>query len=309
MKTIAVDLGGSSVKLGVVADGVLIDSAKINCRRGQEFQAVAPEIEVVCKKWQRSYGIDGLGIAFPSLVDPVEKRVLGHNNKFPDGVDFPFADWAKERLGLPAVLENDANAAALGEWGYGAAQGTGDFALMILGTGIGIAAVMEGRLVRGRHYQAGNMFGHIPLKRGGRPCRACPGTGCAEAQASTWALKDMAADSSIDSPLKQEPDLNFKLLRQYYDKGDALARELFQECCGYWANCLIGLAYAYDPEVLVLSGGVLNWGPELPECLFQEVDRRVWTPWGKIQYRLAKNPEHSVLLGLHYAYHRRLEGK
>ena len=59
MKTIAVDLGGSSVKLGVVADGVLIDSAKINCRRGQEFQAVAPEIEVVCKKWQRTKGIDG----------------------------------------------------------------------------------------------------------------------------------------------------------------------------------------------------------------------------------------------------------
>lgn len=307
MNTISIDLGGSQVKLGMVADGTVVDSAKIDSRHAREFQAVAPEIEKLCKKWRESYPVEGLGISFPSLVDADRKRVLGHNNKFSDCVNFSFESWAQERLGLPMVLENDANAAALGEWGYGAARGTEDFALMILGTGVGIAAVMDGRLVRGRHYQAGNMLGHIPLKRRGRACRACPGRGCAEAQASTWALGAMAAESPLDSPLKREPELNFQILRRYYDRGDPLAREIFEECCDYWSGCLIALVYAYDPEILILSGGVLNWGPDLPERLFQEVDRRVWTPWGKLQYRIAQNPEQSVLLGLHYAYRKMRE--
>lgn len=286
--------------MGVVSDGKVIASAKIEANSSRGFLPLKPEIEDICTKWMRIHSASGIGIAFPSLVDCERKQILGHNDKFNDCEGFDFEKWIHERFGLPMVLENDANAAALGEMGYGAALGCKDFVLMILGTGIGTAAVMDGRLIRGKHYQAGNLFGHIPQQGNGRSCAGCPGFGCIEAHASTWALKEIANESPLASPLKNEPVLNFKILKEYYDAGDPLAASIFEECCDSWRNCLIALIYAYDPEVVVLSGGVLNWGNELPERLFREVKKRVWTPWGKLQYRTTQNPEYSVLLGLHY---------
>lgn len=299
MNTIAIDLGGTKIKLGVVSDGKVIAKAKLDAHSSEGFSVVAPEIQKVCRQWKEEYPIHNMGIAFPSLVDVDRKQVLGHNSKFADCIGFDFEAWAQQYCGLSTVLENDANAAALGEQYFGAARGWDNFTLLILGTGIGTAAVMNGRLLRGKHYQAGNLLGHIPLTRNGRKCRGCPGIGCAEAQASTWALKEMAAESSLDSPLKEEPVLNFEILRKYYDAHDPLAKALFDECCDYWANCLITQVCAYDPELVVLSGGVLNWGPELPERLFRQVGERAWTPWGKLEFRVAQQPEESVLLGLH----------
>lgn len=299
MKTIAIDLGGSRVKMGVVDNGKVVRWAMVESNSQAGLKPLLPKIEEVCRQWVGEYSIQGLGIAFPSLVDVDRKKILGHNGKFPDYAQVDLEQWAWERFQLPMVIENDANAAALGEGAFGSAAGVENFVLMTLGTGIGTAAVMNGRLVRGKHYQAGNMFGHLPLKVDGRKYAGCPGVGCAEAQASTWALPLMVAESDLDSPLKAEKQVDFKVLKTYVDLGDTLAVSLFEECCAYWANCLISMVYAYDPELIVLSGGVMNWGPQLTDRLVHTVEERVWTPWGKLQFRLAKNPEHSVLLGLH----------
>lgn len=240
-----------------------------------------------------------VGIAFPSIVEPTHGRVIGQIDKYPDCAGVDLRALMSEKLHLPAVVENDANAAAIGEHAYGSAADTDDFVLMILGTGIGTAAVMNGRLVRGRHYQAGILLGHAPLKAGGRKCAGCPGVGCAEAQASTWALSHMIRESEIDSPLKAESSPDFRLLKKYYDSGDRLAVSVFRECCMYFANCLITMIYAYDPELVILSGGVTKWGDGLLSALENEVRQRTWTPWGVPSFRVAGEPEQSVLLGLH----------
>ena len=93
--------------------------------------------------------------------------------------------------------------------------------------------------------------------------------------------------------------MDFKCLKQYYDRRGPFAIANFEESCAYWANCLIAMVYAYDPEVVVLSGGVIQWGAELTDRLEQVVKQRAWTPWGNLQFRLAHDPEQSVLLGLH----------
>lgn len=299
MNTISIDLGGSRVKMGVVSDGKVILSTIIESNSRAGLKPLLPEIEQICKKWMQQNAIDAVGVAFPSIVDVNQKRILGHNGKFADYAEVDLEKWIREHLNLPMVIDNDANAAAMGEGKFGSAADTEDFVLMILGTGIGAAAVMNGQLIRGKHYQAGDMFGHIPLKVNGRKCSGCPGVGCAEAQASTWALQHMVLESELDSPLKTEQKVDFQVLKKYYDAGDLLAVSIFEECCAYWANCLIALVYAYDPEVIVLSGGVMNWGPDLFERLKKQVKERAWTPWGELQFRLAENPEHSVLLGLH----------
>lgn len=307
MNTISIDLGGSRVKMGVVSEGKVVASAMIESRSQAGLKPLLSQLEEVCKGWIKEYSIEGAGFAFPSLVDAKNKRILGHNGKYPDYAEVDLERWAEEQLNLPMVIENDANAAALGEGKYGSAAGCENFVLMILGTGIGTAAMMDGKLIRGKHSQAGVLLGHTPLKVNGRPCAGCPGLGCAEAQASTWALKHMVEESPLESPLKQETVVNFEVLQRHYLAGDRLAREIFEECCDYWSNCLIALIYAYDPEVVVLSGGVLNWGEELPRRIFQTVEERVWTPWGKPDFRLAENPEASVMLGLHALCNRQLQ--
>ena len=299
MNTISIDLGGSRVKMGVVSNGKIVTSAMLESHSQAGLKPLLPKLEEVCKSWMGEYAVEAVGFAFPSLVDAKKKKILGHNGKFPDYAEVDLERWAKEKLGLSMAIENDANAAALGEGSYGSAAGCENFVLMILGTGIGTAAVMDGKLIRGKHSQAGVLLGHTPLKVNGRPCAGCPGIGCAEAQASTWALKHMVEESSLESPLKNEKQINFQVLQRYWEQNDPLAIELFEECCAYWANCLITLVYAYDPELIVLSGGVLGWGSALTERVTAIVKERAWTPWGKLNFKLAENPEASVLLGLH----------
>ena len=300
MTTISIDLGGSRVKMAAIGNGKILEKATVPSHSDVGLVRLLPQLEPIVSAWKTKYGATGVGVAFPSLVDPERKEVISASGKFNDYKQVNFQNWAREKFRLPMVLENDANAAAIGEHAFGAAKGCDNFVLMILGTGIGAAAMMNGRLIRGKHFQAGVLMGHIPLRPHGRTCAACGvGEGCAEAQASTWALAHIVRESEIDSPLKREPIVNFEVLQRYYEQGDALANAVFEECCLYWSNLLISMICAYDPEQIVVSGGVLKWGDELTEKLKTEVYRRAWTPWGKPKFSVANDPEASVLLGLH----------
>lgn len=300
MTTITIDLGGSRVKAGVVENGKVIEKHTEPARAEEGLARLLPRLEPVLEDWRDRFRAQGLGMALPCLADPVRKTVIGSCGKYADAGRIDFQGWAREKLGLPTILENDANAAAIGEHAFGAAKGCDDFILMILGTGIGTSAVTEGRLIRGKHNQAGVLMGHIPLKAHGRKCAACGvGVGCAEAQASTWALEKIVAESDADSLLKAEGKVDFETLRRCYDRGDPLARSIYAECCEYWSNLLISMICAYDPELIVLSGGVLKWGEELIEDLKEQVCARSLTPWGEPRFAAAADPDASVLLGLH----------
>ena len=296
MTTVSVDLGGTNIKAALISDGAIVDSVSIPSRRGDGIAPVLSLIEPAVEQWRKRENVDAIGVAFPGLVDPVRKRVVSREGKYEDA--WRFDGWARDRFGVPLVLENDALAAAVGEHASGAAKGVDDFVLLILGTGIGAAAFMDGKPVRGRHFQAGITMGHTP-RGGDRPCACCGGAGCSESRASTWALADMIAKSPIDSPLKNERDPDFKLLKEYCEKKDALAVSLFDECVSVWADVILTLVYAYDPELVVLSGGVLKWGSALSDRIENEVLERAWTSWGKLRFATASDPDASVLLGLY----------
>ena len=297
MTTVSVDLGGTNVKAALITDGAIVDSVSIPSRRGDGIAPALSLIEPAVSQWQNKADVDAIGVAFPGLVDPVKKKVISREGKYEDAWLFDPEGWARDRFGLPLVLENDALAAAVGEHAFGAAKGTDDFVLLILGTGIGAAAFMDGKPVRGRHFQAGITMGHTP-RGGDRPCACCGGAGCSESRASTWALADMIAKSTIDSPLKKERDPDFKLLKEYCEKKDALAVSLFDECVSVWVDIILTLVYAYDPELVVLSGGVLKWGNELFDRIKKGVLEKAWTEWGALRFASASDPDASVLLGL-----------
>jgi glucokinase len=186
----------------------------------------------------------------------------------------------------------------LGEWYAGAAQGCSDIVTMTLGTGIGGAAMIGGRLLRGQHAQAGCLGGHIPVQVEGRPC-TCGNVGCAEAEASGWSLPEIVRQwpGFDQSVLSKNGDVDFEGLFSAAAAGDSVAEEVQRRCLQVWAANAVGLIHAFDPEVLIIGGGVMNSAEIVVPFVQEHVSRHAWTPWGKVEVRPANLGTSAGLLG------------
>src|SRR5262249_54775897 len=151
-------------------------------------QPVLTSLEEQLQHAQKTFGAcDGLAIGFPCIVNTSTNRVLSALKKYEDATDIDLSAWCRDRLGLDLRIENDARLALLGEHYAGAGRGENSLVMMTLGTGIGTAAIIENRLLRGPHFHAGCLGGHLTVNHHGRLCE-CGNIGCAESEASRWAL-------------------------------------------------------------------------------------------------------------------------
>ncbi len=305
MKSIAVDLGGSYIKLGLMEDGAVRHSRSMEARSqgglADRLPDIAEEIRGMLAACRLDTGdIGGIAFAFPGIVNFKKARIGAANGKYADGPLVDLKEWSQKTFGWGMAIDNDANAALLGEHKYGCAKGFDNAVLMILGTGVGSAAIMHGRLLRGVHDQAGWMAGHFITEVNGRKCN-CGGTGCLETNASTWALPELARGSDLfaESGLSTESSLDFRILEKWAGNGDRLAKELLRHCVDHWSAALVTLIHAYDPELIVLSGGVMKCGDSVLEPMIENVRRWAWAPWGEAAFAVPENPGQSVLLGLH----------
>ena len=132
------------------------------------------------------------------------------------------------------------------------------------------------------------------------PCN-CGNIGCMEANASSWALPIFAHKDPLfeTSMLKDLDVIDYKNLKACADKGDELSVKLLRRSLDCWSANLCNLIIAYDPEVIILSGGIARMGEDLRRPLEEHVHKYAWTPWGHPDIRLAEKPEASVVLGLH----------
>ena len=298
MVSIAIDFGGSSIKLAVVKNGEILNREVVATKKGKGIRAHLSLIENAIKKLMSRIDvpIEGIGIAFAGLVDSNNKRVISVNKKYEDALEFDFKEWINSRFGLPVILENDANAALLGEVSYGSARGYKDAVILILGTGVGTAAIMEEKLIRGKHFQAGCLCGHFAIPGNERDC-SCGKKGCLEASASGWALPIIYKERN--SEISDSEIIDFKFLEKAVLSEDEIATDILTEFTDVWSATAKNLVHAYDPEVVVLSGGVIKCGDMVIEPIIKKTKESVWTAWGEIEFVVSENPEDSVLLGLH----------
>ena len=303
MISAAIDLGGTRIKLALVQDGRVIRNGMIPAAYNEGLGPRMAEIAGIIRQWmgESPEPVAGAGIAFAGLTNPVERRVISVNGKYFDAARFNFVRWSEKELGLPLVMDNDANAALLGEVHHGCARGFTDAVILILGTGIGTAAMMNGSLVRGKHFQAGCLGGHFTVVQEGRRC-TCGCRDCVEAGASTWVLPILAKEQRdfSESALAGEETIDFLTLGAWKERGDPVAIRLMERCLDAWIATLKNLVHAYDPELIILSGGVMRDGEKILEPLKARVLENVWTPWGRLVFRVAENPNQSPLLGMHY---------
>lgn len=303
VRALAVDLGGSHAACAVVAgrEVVAVETVSLEAARG-----LAGALPVIAGALGRATAranvaaadCVGLAVGFCGLVDTAAGRVLSTNAKYDDAPGLDLERWCRESFGLPFRIENDARLALLGERHAGAAQGTDDAVMMTLGTGIGGVAMIGGRLLRGKHFQAGVLGGHLVADFDGRPC-TCGGVGCVEAEASTWALPDVcrATPGFEASALARRERLDFEGLFASAAEGDRVAVEVRDRCLRVWAAGAVAMIHAWDPEVLVIGGGVMRNATAVLPSIEAHVHRHSWTPWGQVAVRAAALGERAALLG------------
>ncbi|PTX64414.1 glucokinase [Melghirimyces profundicolus] len=304
MYSIGLDFGGTYIKTGLLKNGQVKAFRKVRSHSGEGLLPVLETVketvaDLLIEQSLPFENCAGVGIAFPGLVDVDRKTVLSTNKKYDDAVNFSFQKWSEEAFGLPVAVDNDAKAALLGEITHGSAKNESDAIMVIFGTGIGTAAYINSRLLRGKHHQAGCLGGHISTDRDGHPC-TCGSIGCMEAESSNWALPIIAREREgfEESLLAGESVIDYKSVIECAGRGDSFSRRLLDDLIGHWSAGIVNLIHAYDPETVILSGGLMKSKDLLLPRIEAEVHRRAWTPWGKVKFIVAENPEISVLLGL-----------
>lgn len=284
MYYIGIDLGGTNVAAGLVDEGgKLLEKASVPCPRGPE--PIAGAIAQAARLAAEKAGVEvsrarSVGLASPGNIDPERGVVFHAYNLELDHA--PLADLVSQRLGLPALLENDANAAALGEYVSGAGMGHKSLVAVTLGTGVGSGAVLEGKLYTGFNY-SGMEAGHTVIRRGGRAC-TCGRKGCWEAYASATGLITStreAMEAHPDSGLwKVAPTLaqvNGKTPFDAAQAGDTVAQAVLDEYMEDLGCGLANLINLLQPEVLCIGGGICAQGENLLAPLRAVLDREEFT--------------------------------
>ncbi len=289
MTILACDLGGTRMKIGIVREGRVLAQT---VEPAHSKLGLAPQLPVLKAAWLRLLKEAGLAladcagvsVAFPSLMDATTGRILTHYGKYEDAPTLNLRTWAKVELNLPLAIENDARMACIGEWRHGAGRGSDNLVMMTLGTGLGTSAIIQGRVLRGQHGQAGVLGGHTTLRYGGREC-TCGNLGCAEAEASSAFLWDIAINlpGFHQSPLSNAVSLSYGLVFKRAAAGDSVAIQLRDHSLLVWSSLAVNLIHSYDPEVLVVGGGIMGSAAVILPAMREHIHRHAHTPWGKVQ--------------------------
>jgi glucokinase len=302
-KALSLDMGGTHIGCGLVEDQRLLASTAVPSEGASSLHSLLSNIEHALRSLLRQADLQptdcaGLAIGFPGIVDARTGRILSTLKKYEDAPQLDLARWCLETFGIPLRMENDARMALLGEHHAGSAKDSGDVVMMTLGTGIGTAALIRGHLLRGAHFQAGCLGGHLPVNFRGRLC-SCGNIGCAEAEAGGWSLPRVAREwpGYSSSALAAKEQMNFENLFAVAAQGDPVAIEIRQHCLDVWAANAVALVHAYDPEIVVIGGGVMKNSHVILPAIQEHLNRHAWTAWGKPQVRAASLGNEAALLG------------
>ncbi len=282
-ETIGVDLGGTKALVGVL-DGTETLWESREASTGQsEDELVELLVREIGEARDARPEVKAVGLGIPATMD-YERGVAVSAVNLPLA-DLPIRDLLCERLGLPVFVDNDANVAALAESLFGAAQGMGDVVMLTVGTGIGGGLVLGGEVYRGST-GAGAELGHVVIQADGPPCQGnCPNHGCVEALASGTALgregkaaAESAPDSAIGRLLAAGETVDGHAVTEAALAGDETSVAVFELIGSRLGVACSSLANIFQPDAIVVGGGVIAAGDLLLDPARREVRQRALNP-------------------------------
>jgi glucokinase len=302
-ETIGVDLGGTKMLIGVVDEeqGTHYEDRESSTGFSEDEMVDELARELIQAKEARP-GVLAAGLGIPATID--RERGVAINAVNLEITDVPVRDIMRERLGLPVFIDNDANCAALAEFLYGAGQGARDLVMLTLGTGIGGGLVLGGEVYRGSS-GAGAELGHMVIDENGPPCQgSCPNHGCLETFASGTALSrdgtaaaGRAPDSALGQALAKGEGVSGKTVTEAAIAGDEVAREVMATAGRHLGVGLASLANIFDPDVILIGGGVSAAGDLLLDPARDELQARALPPMNKVPVRLAELGPDAGMIG------------
>lgn len=290
---IGVDLGGTKLAVGAMrSDGsrqLAMHTELTHADEGEEavLQRIVRTIDTVALRTMAETGcardaIIGVGIGAPGPLDREAGVVIVAPNL--GWKDFPLRDRVMAATGLTATLDNDANCATLGEWWVGAAMGGRNVVGITIGTGIGGGLILDGALYHGASGVAGEV-GHMTIDSTGRRCK-CGNYGCLEAYASGPAIAERAREALAGGEQSSmlalaggdAAAISAQIVYQASGQGDAIAREVVRETARLIGAGVANLLNIFNPDTVVLAGGVAQAGDDLFDPLRAEAKRRAFRP-------------------------------
>lgn len=267
---VGVDLGGTNIVAGVLDADANIKSrltTPTEVSRGRD--QVISNIITAAERAMAEARVDrkeviGIGIGSPGPMSHRQGMVINPGN-LPCLQNTPLRQIMMDKTGIRTTLENDANAAAWGEFWAGAGKDVTDLVMYTLGTGVGGGVIVEGKMLRG-YFENGAELGHMIVNPGGRLC-SCGQNGCVEAYSSAYFLARHAEDLIRDgrpSSLKARTEAGEMLRAEHIVEaakaGDALAVEVWDKACYYLAVAIVGMRHVTNPQRVVLAGGLIGAG-------------------------------------------------
>jgi len=280
---IGADLGGTKLLAGVVDPHLNVHHRALRRARGRDEAEVLATLVSAVQEARDAAEEEVLGVGFgiPSLVDQARGTAVSTVHLPLTGV--PLRDVMAERLGLPVWVDNDANAALLAEAHSGAAAGALHAVMLTIGTGIGGAVLADGRLLHGARGGAGEL-GHMVVDLDGPPC-SCGNVGCLEAVVSGRALgragrriAENAPESGLGRALAAGREVTGMLVTELAHDGDPAARDVVALMGTRLGVGVANLVNAFNPEVVVIGGGVIGAGDLLLGPVREVVRERALSP-------------------------------
>ncbi|GFP21465.1 glucokinase [Candidatus Hakubella thermalkaliphila] len=281
---IGVDIGGINIKTGLVEDsGHILYKRVVQARPEEAVKVILQEVmdlvgEIIKFAEEKGIRFRGIGIGAPGLIDSQE-GIIRFLTNFPKWKDVPVGELFNKTFNLPIFIENDVRAAALGEHKFGAGRNKEHLICLAIGTGIGSGIIIDGQLLKGSR-QFGGEVGHMTVLPDGPPC-ACGNRGCLEMMASARSVTRRAMEAlsrqeetSLLKVYKEKGAITPEDVAQEASQGDLVSRRIYEET-GQWLGIgVASLINIFNPEMVIIGGGVANAGELLLEPVRREVQDR-----------------------------------
>jgi glucokinase len=287
------DLGGTKMAVGVIDDEQNILHRGTEPTFGRDLDQLLDELESELREGiEACPGVVAVGLGIPSTID--RQRGVAISSVNLPIVDVPIRELVSERIGLPVFVDNDANCAMLAEHRLGAAQGATNALMLTIGTGIGGGIIIGGEVYRGSTGAAAEL-GHVVIDKDGPPCQGnCPNRGCVEVLASGTALgregriaAEEHPDSALGRALAAGEAIDGRLVTRAALDGDAVAVDAVATIGRRLGVALSSLANTFDPDVIVIGGGVSAAGELLLGPARDELRDRALPPMNETPVVLA----------------------
>ena len=279
---IGIDLGGTNIVAGVVDENYqILTKASVKTNLPRPEQEIAADMAAVARQAAEEAGlsldqIEWVGVGTPGIANSATGIIEYYNNL--GFCNTPMVQYLEEALGRPAFIENDANAAAYGEYVAGAAKGAKHAVCITLGTGVGGGIIIDGKIYCGSNF-GGAEIGHTVIDVNGPMC-SCGRKGCFEVFSSATGLIRMTKEALAahpESALKDEERITGRTAFNYMRAGDETAKQVVDDYIRYLAAGITNTINIFQPDVLCIGGGVCNEGDPLLLPMKEIVKKEVYT--------------------------------